>query len=117
MRKLEIETEKYTQVFATDEKEFNANHEYQVNASANTLDGPLTVVKFQKGPIKENGVNGCCNEDLIAMVIDRLQSFQESPYKCRENALAITKLEEALQWLNWRTTGREKRGVEGTHTI
>lgn len=116
MRKLEIGTEKYTQVFAMDEKEFNANHEYQVNR-VNTLDGPLTKVRFQKGPIKENGVNGCCNEDLIAMVIDRLNSFQESPYACRENALAVTKLEEALHWLRHRTVNREKRGVEGTNKI
>ena len=122
MRKLEIGTEKYTQVFAMDEKEFNANHNYVVvpTTSGNetfTEEMLLTSVQFQKGPIKENGVNGCCNEDLIAMVIDRLNSFQESPYKCRENALAITKLEEALQWLNWRTRGREKRNVEGTHAV
>lgn len=122
MRKLEIGTEKYTQVFATDEKEFNANHAYEVHIShAQINDGeiviPLTQVKFQKGPIKENGVNGCCNEDLIAMVLDRLESFQESPYKCRENALAITKLEEGLHWLRHRTNKREARGVEGTNKV
>lgn len=116
MRKLEIGTEKYTQVYATDKKEFNANHVYEVRDSE-TGDRVLSLVKFQQGPIKENGVNGCCNEDLIAMILDRLNSFQESPYKCRENALAITKLEEALQWLNWRTRAREKRGVEGTATV
>jgi len=118
MRKLEIGTEKYTQVFATDEKEFNANHVYEVKSiPAETSERILTHVKFQKGPIKENGVNGCCNEDLIAMVIDRLNSFQESPYKCRENAIAITKLEEALLWLRKRTMDRERRNVEGTHTV
>ena len=123
MRKLEIGTEKYTQVFAVDEKAFNANHEYWVEVSHAQIEDShpsipqLTVVKFQKGPIKENGVNGCCNEDLIAMVLDRLNSFQESPYKCRENAIAITKLEEALHWLGHRTRGREKRGVEGTSVI
>jgi len=62
-------------------------------------------------------VNGVCNEDLIAMVITRLEHFQESEFACRENALAITKLEEALLWLRKRTMGREQRGVEGTHTI
>ena len=116
MRKLEIGTEKYTQVYACDEKEFNANHQYSVS----TKEQPstiLTEVRFQKGPIKENGVNGCCNEDLIAMVIDRLQSFQESPYKCRENAIAITKLEEALLWLRKRTMDRERRNVEGTSVV
>ena len=117
MRKLEIGTEKYTQVFAIDEPAFNANHEYQVLNSKEPSAPELTFVKFQKGPIKESGVNGCCNEDLIAMVLDRLQSFQESPYKCRENAIAITKLEEALHWLNHRTAGREKRNVEGTHQV
>jgi hypothetical protein len=116
MRKLEIGTEKYTKVYATDKKEFNANHVFEVRDNE-TNDRVLSLVKFQKGPIKENGVNGCCNEDLIAIVIDRLQSFQESEYKCRENALAITKLEEALQWLRWRTNSREKRGVEGTNVI
>ena len=122
MRKLEIGTEKYTQVFAADEKEFNANHLYQVEAVHPQIEEgrsplPLTMVKFQKGPIKECGVNGVANEDLIVMVIDRLQSFQESDYKCRENAIAITKLEEALLWLRKRTTDREKRQVEGTHKV
>ena len=113
-RKLEIGSEKYTKVYATDEKNFNANHVFEVHDSE-TDSCILTLVKFQEGPIKENGVNGCCNEDLIAMVIDRLQSFQESEYKCRENAIAITKLEEALLWLHKRTMDRERRGVEGMH--
>ena len=65
--------------------------------------------------IKENGVNGCHNEDLIAVVIDRLQGFQAGEFSCRENAIAITKLEEALLWLNKRTQDRIRRGVEGTN--
>ena len=115
MRELEIGTKKYTRVIAMDVKEFNANHEYEIRP----VDGGglLGTVNFQKGPIKETGVNGCCNEDLIAMVLDRLQSFQSSEYNCRENALAITKLEEALFWLRARTDKREARGVEGTHAI
>lgn len=77
----------------------------------------LCEIHFQEGPIKECGVNGVCNEDLINMVIDRLEHFQNSEFKCRENALAITNLEEALLWLRKRTMGREQRGVEGTHTV
>lgn len=46
----------------------------------------------------EDDANGITNEALIAVVIDRLERFQEGPYKCRENALTITKLEEALLW-------------------
>ena len=77
----------------------------------------LCDIHFQEGPIKECGVNGVCNEDLINMVIDRLEHFQDSEFRCRENALAITKLEEALLWLRKRTMGREQRGVEGTHKV
>ena len=115
MRKITIGTENYTTVHAIDDKEFNSNHSYVVKTKETGVD--VTHVHFQKGPIKENGVNGCHNEDLIAIVIDRLMDFQASPYHCRENGLAITKLEEALHWLRHRTNGRIQRGVEGTSVI
>lgn len=119
MRKLNIGTNNYTEVCATDEPTFNANHEYQVRAVATEgcdikEDDVYAKVSFQKGPIKENGVNGCHNEDLIAIVIDRLYSLNQGDFACRENSIAITKLEEALMWLNKRTLDRRSRGVEGT---
>jgi hypothetical protein len=67
--------------------------------------------------VKEFGVNGCHQEDLLAIVIDRLRSFQAGPFACRENALALTKIEEAMHWLNHRTSERKNRGVEGTNAI
>ena len=121
MRKVNIGTSKYTEVFAIDELEFNANHKYHVNSKEKETIGSefhypnFADIRFQKGPIKENKVNGCHHEDLIAIVIDRLQSFQQTGYKCRENAVAITKLEEAMMWLDKRTQDRLNRGVEGTH--
>ena len=84
-------------------------------------DGALTgtVIEFQNGPISEdgNGVNGVTHEALIAILIDRLQGFQSGKYACRENALALTKLEEAAHWLAHRTRARMARGVEGTHSV
>lgn len=79
--------------------------------------GPDISLNFQNGPIGEVGVNGITNEALLAIVIDRLNYFQEGKYKCRENAIAITKVEEALQWLHSRTLERIQRGVEGTHAV
>ena len=114
-RTVEIGSKKYTVVQSADEKQFNANHLYRVLRKEDGM--ILNTVTFQKGAIKEHGVNGVMNEDLIAMVIDRLQSFQESDFKCRENAVAITKLEESLMWLRKRTQDREDRGVEGTHKL
>ena len=101
MRRLTIGSEKYTRVFATDKKESNANHSYSVS-TANEPSRILATICFQKGPIKEGRVDGVMNEDLISIVIDRLRSFQESWYQCRENGIAITKLEEVLFWLNKR---------------
>ncbi len=71
-------------------------------------------VVFQNGPIKEFGVNGVTQEALLAIVIDRLRSFQAGLFACRENAIALTHCEDALMWLQLRTRKRIKRGVEGT---
>lgn len=113
--KRDLLTNKYTKVYAERTYSYNAPHAYTVHAVED--DALLCKIHFQEGPIKECGVNGVCNEDLINMVIDRLEHFQDSEFRCRENAVAITKLEEALLWLRKRTMGREQRGVEGTHTV
>jgi hypothetical protein len=88
-----------------------ANHMYQVDIPSKGT----TSINFQNGPIKEQGVNGLTQEVLYAIIIDRLRSFQSGPFACRENAIALTKTEEALMWLQRRTIARIKRGVEGTH--
>lgn len=121
--KHDLLTTKYTRVLEEKDFQFNAPHTFEVvrkldeNTEFNPETDLLAKIHFQEGPIKENGVNGVCNEDLLVMVIRRLQGFQESEFKCRENAMAITKLEEALLWLRKRTLGRENRGVEGTHAV
>lgn len=74
----------------------------------------LCRIGFQNGPIKEAAVNGVSQEALMAILIDRLRSFQAGPYACRENAIALTHLEEGLMWLQKRTRDRMARGVEGT---
>lgn len=56
--------------------------------------------------------NGTTNEEVLTVLIDRL-NYLQSKFPCRENALAITKLEEALLWLDKRTADRKKRNVEG----
>jgi hypothetical protein len=77
----------------------------------------ITYINFQNGPINENGMNGVTQEVLLAIVADRLRSFQAGKYACRENAIALTKIEEAQHWLQSRTRARMSRGVEGTHAL
>lgn len=73
-------------------------------------DGPLAVDGERKAP------NGAFAETVIAAALGRIRFYQSGKFACRENALAITKLEEAIFWLEHRTRDREARGVEGTHT-
>ena len=82
-------------------------HLYQV------LAGPKVAhLEFQLGPVKEAGVNGMTTEALLAALIHRTQ-FLNGKFPCRENAVAITNMEQALMWLNKRTSDRKARGVEG----
>jgi hypothetical protein len=82
-------------------------------------DGRGFTITWQDGPLAADGVrrepNGAFVEDVIAAALGRIKFYQASPFTCRENALVITKLEEALHWLDHRTKAREARGVEGTH--
>ncbi len=55
-------------------------------------------------------------EDLLQICRNRQQSFQAGDFACRENELALTKIEEALHWLDHRTKDRQACGVEGTTT-
>ena len=108
-------TSKYTKVMV--EKEFinNAPHEFMGVDAEN--DNIICCIGFQNGPIKEYGVNGVANEDLLNMVLCRLQHFQESPYACYENQKAAECIIYALSWLRMRTNQRAERGVEGTSQI
>lgn len=90
------------------------------NPSGGQTTGKGFVINWQQGPlVTESGErrepNGAFVEDVIAACVGRIQHYQNSKFECRENALAITKLEEALHWLDHRARDREARGVEGTH--
>lgn len=97
-----------------------ANHRYEISGFSTennpsyveTSEAELTIL-FRNGSINEAGVNGVTQEVLLAIVADRLRSFQAGPFACRENALALTKIEEAQHWLQSRTLARMRRGVEG----
>lgn len=62
-------------------------------------------------PASEGG-KGCQLTALIATALEMLK-YLNNKFSCRENAITITKLEEALMWQNARTKDRIKRGVEG----
>jgi hypothetical protein len=78
------------------------------------------MIDWQNGPLGIPPVEptGAFVDDVIEAARQRLEFYQKASngkFACRENSLAITKLEEALHWLQARRDAREKRGVQGTH--
>lgn len=77
-------------------------------------------IQYQDGPIKENGVNGCQIDDVIAFAhatLVKLNSKDDGKYSCLENEAAILALGSAAASLRARTANREARGVEGTSAV
>lgn len=75
------------------------------------------AIIFQNGPIAEVGVNGITHEALLAILADRLESFQAGPYASNYNAMALLHIRSAQEFLHQRTKDRMAQGIEGTHAV
>ena len=90
-----------------------AYHQYRIVREAD--DTTVQVIRFQKGPRNQTGsVPGVTESDLLEIVRNRLENFQNGDHPCRENEAALEYVEEALMWLNRRTEERRCRGVLGS---
>lgn len=69
-------------------------------------DGTMIDLIFAHKEVNGKFVAGVTNEALLAIVEARLEGFQDGPFKSRENAIALTKTQEAMQWLE---RGTKKR--------
>lgn len=75
-------------------------------------EGPNWSIKWQNGSMSL-GRNGAITEEILDALITHLSFFQHGKYACRENALAITKLEEAKHWVLHRKQLREEQNLKG----
>ena len=89
------------------------------NPSGGYVRGIGIIIDWQEGPLEVDGQRvqqtGAMIEDILSALIARTEWLNYNKFRCRENSLAITKMEEAMHWLNARTEDRIRRGVEGTH--
>lgn len=98
--------ESLTYLLTQDKEDGNpTHHDFEIRRT--TDNKILSKMHFQQGPLTEEGPNGILNEDLLMMIIDRVESFQSSKLKCRENENALQHLYEALFWLNQRNNKRK----------
>ena len=109
-------------VFTVDEKgNGGAHHRYTIftkeSINGEDLDNPVVgEIQFQNGARKEDdSIHGVLDTDLLEIVRHRLQCFQKGDFATRENAVALTHIEEALMWMNRRVEDRIERNVLGTN--
>jgi len=80
----------------------------------------MQQITFVRGDKTDNGViiprvDGILHEQLLTMMISDLQ-YKSKLVPSRETSIVITKLQEALMWLEERQKDRENRNVQGTYT-
>jgi hypothetical protein len=108
--------ENLNEVRVCDEKgNGGANHLYEIIGEANGMNMSV-FIQFQNGARKlPDSIHGVLDADLLEIVRHRLQAFQQGPFATRENAVALTHIEEALLWMNKRVEDRIERNVLGTN--
>jgi hypothetical protein len=111
--------EKLNDVFAVDEKgNGGAHHQYLIAGGDDGTGNYLVYdhINFQNGARKlPDSIHGILDTDLLEIVRHRLQCFQEGEFATRQNAIALTHIEEALMWMNRRVEDRIERNVLGTN--
>ena len=99
-------------------REYHKNDE-NGNPAGGYTEGVGIKIEWQNGPLgrgaERREPSGAFVEGVLNAALGRLEFYQQSRFRCRENAIAITKIEEALHWLESRTHRREVAGIEGTH--
>jgi hypothetical protein len=96
------------------------NHYYSITAIGGDQPGinVLHHINFQKLPVHSVGVNGISDEALLAIVLDRLQFFQEkTEYKCPENDLAIEHVRSAIGACKARQDRRKSQGIQDSLVV
>lgn len=70
-------------------------------------------IQFQTGGTATTERNGVFIEDLLIAAYTKLDEYNKH-LPSRENSIALTNIEQALQWLHARKVEREHRNVYGT---
>lgn len=81
-------------------------------------DGSGAGIVFCKGNREDSLVprqEGVFTESLIQVAKEYLEAVNVGPMATRETSMVITKLDEALMWINKRSEDRKLREVQGTY--
>ena len=97
-------------------KVLNEGHVYELDCvpeeGSSLCRAPL-LIAFMERVNGRMASLGTTNEEVLRMLIDRMEYLQKK-VPCKENNIVLIKLEEALMWLDSRTQKRIAQGVECT---
>lgn len=92
----------------------NVHTTYRISVAEGREDRHDTMLHFTQA--KPDHVNfGITNENLIAVVIDRLECLQKGSFPCEENDVALDGLRKGLQALKDRGKRRYLNNTAGKH--
>lgn len=94
-----------------DPKAGNGSHTYGIQYG-----GPQDIcrIQFQHGPRGvEGSTAGVFDDDLLAIIEDRMAGFQTGPFACVENETALNAIRTAREALGLRVARRIAQGVLG----
>jgi hypothetical protein len=104
------------EIVADEADKSGASHGYTIDIVGPQRRHQVARIQYQQGPRnEETSTPGVTEAAMLAILIDRLKSFQSGPYPCRENAIILTKLEECMMWTKERAHERARRGVLGSN--
>jgi len=103
-------------VAALDERDPNAGNSSHVYGIQYAGPKDVLIIKFQHGPRGDKDSSaGIFDDDLLAILQDRLEGFQSGPYACFENGKALEGIKSAREALGLRVARRISQGLLGAN--
>ena len=99
-------------------KVIKPGHLYELDSLEHTVQQRLQFIEKELDVAVDNKLitvnDGTTNEEVLEMLIDRMKHLNKK-MPCKESHQAITKLEEALLWIESRTSKRINLGINSTN--
>lgn len=75
----------------------------------------MCTIQFQNGLVENNIWNGVRVEDVIDILIQKLEHDNQGIYKCEHNDIAISSLKGAKYAIEQRQEARKRKGILNTY--
>lgn len=112
--------QRYQSYTSNEELEFTNEQDADDNPAGGHARGRGFHISWQDGPVnREAGehASGAFVEDVLEALMNRMEFYQDSKFKCEENEAALRDLRSAYDNMLLRREDRKERGVLGKHEV